>query len=455
MSEPIFDLITIGAGSGGVAASRRAAALGARVAICEESRVGGTCVIRGCVPKKLLMYGSAFAQEFDDAQGYGWTVPTPSLDWGRLIQAKDQEVDRLEQIYQNMLSKAGVERLDGRGIVIDPNTVEVNGKRYRAQRILIATGSSNRTLPIEGAELAIDSTGALDLAERPERLLVVGGGYIALEMASIYNAIGTQVELAVRREHILGDFDQDLQQALQEALIGRGIKLLAKTEVASIRAHQGKKEVRFKSGESAYYDQVLIAAGRVPNTQGLGLEEAGVELDSKGAIVVNDAHQSSVPSVYAIGDVVNEVNLTPWAISSGRALVERLFGPGKAQPNRQTVPSAIFSQPQLASVGLTEAQALEAYDSVQIFLSRFRPMKNTLSGRDERTVMKLVVDGASDRVLGCHMVGPDAAEIIQGFAVALTCGATKAQFDATVGLHPSAAEEFVTMREMSREIRRD
>ncbi|MCK9507384.1 MAG: glutathione-disulfide reductase [Pigmentiphaga sp.] len=454
MADKTFDLITIGAGSGGVAASRRAAALGARVAICEEDRVGGTCVIRGCVPKKLLMYGSAFSQEFDDARGFGWEINGARHDWARLVQAKDKEVDRLEQIYQTMLTKAGVERLEGRATVVDAHTVEVKGKRYRAERILIATGSRTSTPAFEGAELAIDSNGALDLTARPDRLLVVGGGYIALEMASIFNAVGSQVDVAFRRDNILGNFDTDLQQALQEALIGRGIQLLSKTEVASIRLHQGKREVRFKSGQTASYDQVLLATGRTPNTQDMGLEAAGVKLGQRGEILVNAEHQSSVPSIYAVGDVVNEINLTPWAIGSGRALVERLYGPGKAKPNRQTVPAAIFSQPQLATVGLSEAQALEQHDTVQVFISRFRPMKNTLSGRDEKTLMKLVVDAQTDRVLGCHMVGPDAAEIIQGFAVALTCGATKAQFDATVGLHPSAAEEFVTLREMTREVKR-
>ena len=442
-----YDLITIGAGSGGVAGSRRAASYGARVAICEDNRVGGTCVIRGCVPKKLLMYGSQFADAFQDAAGYGWSVPEASLDWGALVAAKNREIDRLEGIYRRMLDQAGVALIEGRAVVVDPHTVEVAGKRHTAERIMVATGGHPVLPEIPGIELAITSNEALSLDKLPGDVLIVGGGYIALEFAGIFRGAGARVTLAIRRDQVLGGFDQDIRQSVAEGLQRRGVVIRPHTRVAWLARRDGRIAVQIDGGEVLMVDQVMMATGRAPNTRGLGLEACGVALGEQGEIKVDGQSRTSVPGIYAVGDVTDRVNLTPWAIAEGRALAETLYNNNPMQADAENVPAAVFSQPPVATVGLSEEDAHKRYGNVRVYRSRFRPMKNTLSGRDEQTMMKLVVDDASDRVVGCHMVGPDGPEIIQGLAIAMKCGATKRQFDQTIGLHPTAAEEFVTMRD--------
>lgn len=443
-----FDLVTLGAGSGGVAASRRAASYGARVAIVESVRVGGTCVLRGCVPKKLLAYGAHFREDLEDARGFGWSIGESSLDWGKLIAAKDRELDRLNGIYIRMLRDAGVQILDGRGTILDGHTVEIAGKRYTAKRILVATGGWPQLPKIPGIEHAITSNEALDLKALPRRVVIVGGGYIAVEFAGIFQSAGAQVEVLVRSDSILRGFDQDIRFTLREQLAKHGISVRSETVVRSLEKEaDGSLSVRLTGGELMEADVVLYATGRAPNTRGLGLEAAGVKVDEVGAVVVDEWSRTSAPSIYAIGDVTNRINLTPVAIHEGRAFAETTFNDRPMKLDYHGIPSAVFSQPPVATVGLSEAQARERHAEVDIYRSRFRPMKHTLSGRDEQTMMKLVVDRPTNRVLGAHMVGADAPEIIQGMAIALKCGATKAQFDATVGIHPTAAEEFVTMRE--------
>jgi glutathione reductase (NADPH) len=442
-----FDMITIGAGSGGVACSRRAGAYGARVAIVEELRVGGTCVLRGCVPKKLLVYGAQFADAFVDAAGFGWSVPPAEFDWPALIAAKDKELDRLNRIYINMLNNAHVEIMDGRGIVTDPHTVEVGGRAYTAENILIAVGGWPETPDIPGIEHVISSNEALDLAVLPKRIVIVGGGYIAVEFAGIFNAFGSEVVELVRREEVLRGFDEDIRVYLGQEMKGRGIDVRGGTHVARIEKGAAGYIVHTTDGKAIETDCVMYATGRKPNTKGLGLAEIGVELTPNGAVVVDEWQRTSVPNIYAVGDVTDRINLTPVAIAEGRAIAETLYNNNPMTMDHADVPSAVFSQPPVSVVGLNEEEARRQYGDIDIYQSRFKPMKNTLSGRDERTFMKLVVDSKTDRVLGCHMLGVDAPEIVQGLAVAIKCGATKKQFDQTVGIHPSAAEEFVTMRD--------
>jgi glutathione reductase (NADPH) len=442
-----FDMITIGAGSGGVASSRRAGSYGARVAICEERRVGGTCVLRGCVPKKLLVYGSQFAEAFADAAGFGWTVPSPSFDWPALIEAKDKEIGRLSQIYINMLKNSGVEIIDGHAALVDPHTVEIAGRAYTAENILIATGSWPETPDIAGIEHVISSNEALDLDELPRRIVIVGGGYIAVEFAGIFAGLGSEVVELIRRDDLLYGFDDDIRVALGQEMRGRGVELHSRTHVARIEKQAAGYSVSTTTGREFTADLVMYATGRAPNTKGLGLGEIGVQTNEDGAVVVDEWQRSNVPNIYAIGDVTDRINLTPVAIAEGRALAETLFNRNPTMMDHENVPSAVFSQPPIGAVGLTEERARRQYGEVDIYVARFKPMKNTLSGREERTLMKLVVDPRSDRVLGCHMLGPDAPEIIQGLAIAVKCGASKKQFDQTVGIHPSAAEEFVTMRD--------
>lgn len=452
MADFDYDLITLGAGSGGVRASRLAAGYGARVAICEESRVGGTCVIRGCVPKKLLVYGAHFAEDFADAAGFGWTVGETSFDWQRLIANKNAEIDRLNGIYERILDDSGVTILRGRARLTGPHTVEVDGKSYTAANILIAVGGWPSLPDIPGIEHAITSNEALDLPALPQRMVIVGGGYIAVEFAGIFNALGVQVTQIIRGDTLLRGFDQDIRTALASEMVNKGVDLRCETTVRSIKKlPNGQFSLRLAgglSGEVIDTDLVMYATGRRPKTAGLGLEEVGVQLDRSGAIIVDEQNRSSVPHIYAVGDVTDRVNLTPVAIAEGRSFAETLFNDNPMTVDYENIASAVFSQPPVGSVGLSEAAARERYGcGVQIFVARFKPMRNTLSGRDERTMMKLVVRRDDDRVLGCHMVGPDAPEIIQGLAIALKCGATKAQFDATIGIHPTAAEEFVTMRD--------
>ncbi len=442
-----FDLFTIGAGSGGVAGSRRAASYGARVAICESRRVGGTCVLRGCVPKKLLVYASHFAEEWEDARGFGWTIGEHRIDWAKLIQTKNRELDRLNGIYIRMLRDAGASLIEGRAKLVDAHTVEVNGARHTAKTILIATGSRPVRPEIPGADLGISSDEALDLPYVPKRVLVVGGGYIGVEFAGIWRAVGADVTMAIRGDNVLRGFDVDVRECVTEGLTKRGVHVLRETVVRSIEKCEDGLSVRLAGGELLETDVVLFATGRTPNSENLGLENVGVRVDKLGAIEVNSSSQTSVPNIYAVGDVTNRLNLTPVAIAEARAVAETLFHDNPMEMNHENVPSAVFCQPPVGTVGLTESQARGKYGKVDVYRARFRPMKHTLSGRDERTMMKLIVDRATNKVVGAHMVGADAPEIIQGVAIAVQCGATKAQFDRTVGIHPTAAEEFVTMRE--------
>jgi glutathione reductase (NADPH) len=443
-----YDLFTIGAGSGGVAGSRRAAGYGARVAICEELRVGGTCVLRGCVPKKLLVYGAQFADAFADAAGFGWSLPPAKFDWPNLIAAKDREIGRLSQIYIGMLKNSGVEIIDGHGIVCDAHTIEVAGRTYTADKILIAVGGHPTVPDIPGIEHVISSNEALDLAHLPRRIVIVGGGYIAVEFAGIFNGFGSEVVEIIRREELLFRFDDDLRVSLAQEMRNRGIEIRTRTQIARIvkAPHEGYS-LFTTIGQEISADLVMYATGRRPNTRGLGLAEAGVELDDDGAVVVDEWQRSSVPNIYAVGDVTNRLNLTPVAIAEARAIAETLYNDNPMKMDHWDVPTAVFSQPPIGTVGPTEEEARRRYRQIDVYSARFKPMKNTLSGRDERTFMKLVVDAETDRVLGCHMLGQDAPEIVQGLAIAVKCGATKRQFDQTVGIHPSAAEEFVTMRE--------
>ena len=442
-----FDLFTIGAGSGGVAGTRRAGAYGARTAICEELRIGGTCVLRGCVPKKLLVYGSQFAEAFADAPGFGWTVPEATHDWAALIAAKDKEIGRLSDIYVRMLNNAKVEIFEARGIVVDPHTVEVGGKRYTAENIMIAVGGWPETPQLPGIEHVISSNEALDLPERPRRIVIVGGGYIAVEFAGIFNGFGSEVVEIIRQPELLRGFDEDVRLYLGEEMRVRGVDIRGGTQIAQIDKTGAGYTVTTTSGGKIETDCVMYATGRAPNTKGLGLSELGVEMDKNGAVKVDEWQRTSVKSIYAVGDVTDRINLTPVAIAESRAIAETLYNNNPIRMDHADVPSAVFSQPPIGTVGLTEDRARQQYGEVDIYQTRFKPMKNTLSGRDERTFMKLVVDAKSDRVVGCHMLGPDAPEIIQGLAIAVKCGATKKQFDATIGIHPSAAEEFVTMRD--------
>jgi glutathione reductase (NADPH) len=443
------DLFTIGAGSGGVRASRLAAADGARVAIAEERDLGGTCVNVGCIPKKLLVYASEFGDDFEDARGFGWTVAGRSVDWAELIRRKDAEIRRLNGVYRRLLEGAGARILEGRARLVDPHTIEVGGRRHTARRVLVATGGWPVRPTIPGAEHVVTSNEVFHLERLPERVLIAGGGYIAVEFAGIFHGLGAQVTLVHRSACFLRGFDDDLRTVLAEEMRKRGIDLRFSTTVESVERRGGRLHARLASGDTVEADLVLAAIGRAPNTRGIGLEEAGVRIDAMGAICVDEYSQTSVAGIHAIGDCTNRMNLTPVAIAEARAYVETVFRDKPTEMDYTGVPTAVFSQPSLATVGLTEAQARARFAAIDVYRSTFRPLKHTLSGRDERSFMKLVVDRGTDRVLGCHMIGADAGEVIQGLAVALRCNATKAQFDATIGIHPTAAEEFVTMREKS------
>jgi glutathione reductase (NADPH) len=441
-----YDLITLGAGSGGVRASRLAAKYGGRVAVIEASRPGGTCVMRGCVPKKLLVYSAHFANHFEDALGFGWDVSGATHDWGAMIAAKNKELDRLEGIYGRILRDAGANLIAGRGVIADPHTVEVNGQRLTAEKILVAVGGWPAIPDFPGKEHVITSNEALDLPERPKRIVIVGGGYIAVEFAGIFRALGSEVTLVLRSGQLLRGFDRDVSATLADEMEKQGINIRRDCEVHSVEKTPKGYSVSFDKSEEMMADRVLYATGRTPNTKDIGLAEVGVKLNKKGAVVVDEWNRSSVENIFAVGDVTDRVNLTPVAINEGRVFAETFFNKTPMTLDYTNIASAVFSQPPVSVVGLTEEQARKDY-KIRLFITRFKPMKHTLSGRDERTMMKLVVDKATDRVLGCHMVGEDAPEIIQGLAVALKAGATKAQFDATVGIHPTAAEEFVTMRD--------
>lgn len=448
MSEFDYDLFTIGAGSGGVAGSRRAASYGARVAIAESWRVGGTCVLRGCVPKKLLVYGTHFAHEIEDARGYGWTVEG-ALEWGKLIAAKDRETARLEGIYKNLLSGSKVETILGHAKIAGPNTVEVAGRRITAKYILVATGSKPQLPAIPGIEHAITSNEALDLPALPKRVAIVGGGYIAVEFAGIFRAAGAEVSVLIRGDRILRGFDGDVRDHLAAEMTKQGISISPGTRVARIDKAGDGLRVTTEAGATLGVDAVMYATGRIPNTDGLGLETVGVHLDKAGGIAVDEWRQTTAPGVYAVGDVTNRVQLTPVAIAEARGLAETLFNSNPIPNDHGDIPSAVFSQPPVGSVGLSQedAERILGADGVDVYRATFRPMKHTLSGRDEKTMMKLVVESASGRVRGVHMVGADAPEIVQGLAIAVKAGLTKKDFDRTAAIHPTAAEEFVLMRE--------
>ena len=441
-----FDLFVIGAGSGGVRASRMAAGFGARVAVAESSRLGGTCVNLGCVPKKLMVYASTFSAAAEDARGFGWTVPPPTFDWATLITNKDREIARLNGIYRELLEGAGVRVMEGRARLNDRHTVEVDGTIVTVDRILIATGGRPFKSDIPGHEFSITSDEVFHLDRLPERVVIAGGGYIAVEFAGILNGMGSEVTLVYRGPLFLRGFDDDVRSTLADEMRKRGIDLRFETLIDRIERTENGLVATTNHGDVLETDQILSAMGRLPNTAGLGLEEIGVELSDRGAVVVNEQLESTVPGIYALGDCIDRIALTPVALAEGMALAETLFNNNPTVVDYTDVPSAVFSQPPIGTVGLTETQARDQGFDVIVYRSAFRPMVHTLSGRDERTMMKLVVDKPSDRVLGVHMVGSDAGEIVQGMAVALKAGATKATFDATIGIHPTAAEEFVTMR---------
>jgi glutathione reductase (NADPH) len=444
-----FDLFTIGAGSGGVRASRIAARYGAKVGVAEERYLGGTCVNVGCIPKKLFVYASEFSEAFEDATGFGWDPCRPGFDWPTLIASKDREIERLNGVYENLLLGAGARIIRRRAQLLDAHTIVVDGERLTARYILIATGSWATMPPIEGIELAISSNEAFHLPELPARILIIGGGYIGVEFAGIFHGLGAHVTQIHRGPVFLRGFDDDLRTALADEMQKRGIDLHFEAMVTGLARTGDAIAVSLSSGTQLKVDLVMCCTGRHPNSAGLGLEEAGVNRDANGAIVVNGYSQTSVENIYAVGDVTNRRNLTPVAIAEGHAVADLLFGGRSRIIDHACVPSAVFSQPPIATVGLTEIEARARYGEVEIYKSIFRPLKHTLSGRDQMTLMKLVVEPSSGRVVGAHMLGPDAAEIIQGLAIALQCGATKAQLDATIGIHPTAAEEFVTMREKS------
>jgi glutathione reductase (NADPH) len=449
-----YDLFVIGAGSGGVRASRIAAGYGARVGICEDYRVGGTCVIRGCVPKKLLVYGSKYAQEFEDSAAYGWTLGEPTHSWATLRDNVNREVDRLNGVYIRLLEGSGVKIHMGRGRLMDRHTIEVGGETVTADKILVATGGRPEVPPIPGHEFAITSNEAFHLPDPlPRRITIVGGGYIAVEFAGIFHGLGCAVDIVIRRDRVLRGFDEECRTFVHDSLKASGIDIRSETEIQRICPipngrgdGKGGFECHTPLGGMFETDLVMYATGRVPNTHGIGLEKVGVQLDKAGAVAVDEWSKSTADNIWAVGDVTDRIALTPVALMEGHCFADTEFGNKPRKADHRNVPSAVFCQPEMANVGLTEEEARMTLGELRVYSSAFTPMKYTLAGRKQRTFMKLIVEAATDRVVGCHMVGDDAAELIQGLAVAVKAGATKAQFDATVGIHPTAGEEFVTMR---------
>lgn len=450
MAEREVDLFVIGGGSGGVRAARIAANHGARVMLAEEYRMGGTCVIRGCVPKKLLVYASRFADAFEDAAGYGWTVPEPSFDWPTLIANKDRETERLEAAYTANLERSKVEIVKSRAVLDAPHKVRLlaTNEIVRAKYILIATGGwPHLGADIAGIEHVISSNEAFDLKEFPRRILIQGGGYIAVEFAGIFKGLGSEVTLVYRKDNILRGFDEDVREHLRAELTKRGIKIVTHNIVEAVEKVDHGLCVMLSDHESIVVDQVMFATGRRPNVDGLGLEKAGLKRDEKGAITVDAYSRTSVPHIYAVGDVTDRVNLTPVAIREGHAFADTVFGGRDIKVDHSDIPTAVFSEPEVGVIGLTEAEARRRFARVDIYKSSFRPMKATVAARDTRSFFKLVVDGSTDRVVGCHIVGPEAGEMIQLVGIAVKMQATKADFDAVMAVHPTAAEELVTMRE--------
>jgi glutathione reductase (NADPH) len=441
-----YDLFTIGAGSGGVRASRMSAFFGAKVAVAEERYLGGTCVNVGCIPKKLLVYASHFADDFRHAEAYGWTVGENRFDWATLIANKNKEIQRLNGIYRKVLVDADVKVIEDHAEVIDPHTVTVGGKKITAKYILVAVGSWPMVPEFPGSEYAITSNEAFFLSALPERVVIVGGGYVGVEFAGIFHGLGARTTQLYWDDLFLRGFDHDIRTILAEEMRKRGIDLRFRSNIAKIEKLGKILKATLTDHSVIEADQILYATGRLSNTPKLGLENSGVKLKYNGAVVVDEYSKSSVESIYAIGDCTDRMMLTPVAIAEGMAVANTLFNDKPTKPGYLNVPTAVFSTPSCGTVGLTEEEARARNYRVDIYRTAFRPLKHTLTGSDERTMMKIVVDQATDKVLGCHMVGPEAGEIIQGFAVALNCGVTKAQFDATIGIHPTAAEEFVTMR---------
>ena len=447
MSKFDFDLFVIGAGSGGVRAARIAAGHGARVGICEASRVGGTCVIRGCVPKKLFSYAAHFHEEFEDAAGYGWEVGETRFSWTRLIENKDREIDRLNKIYLSLLGNADVKLYPVHGKLLDSHRVHLGEVIVSAEKILIATGGRPWTPEIPGAEHSITSDEAFHLKALPKHVIVVGGGFIACEFASIFNGLGADVVQIYRGEQILRGFDHDVQETLAKEMTKKGIDIRLHTNVIElIRTSEGQITAKLDDGSELQADTVMFATGRVPNVRDLGLRDAGVHVLPGGMIPVNEYSRTNLPNVFAVGDVTNRVNLTPVALMEGHAFADSEFGGNSRPVNHGFIPSAVFSHPPVATVGFSEKEASTRYGKLDVYRSEFTPMKHTLSGRDEKTMMKLLVQASSGKIVGLHVVGMDAPEIVQGFAVAIKSGLTKQQFDRTTGIHPTAAEELVTMR---------
>jgi len=449
MADFDVDLFVIGAGSGGVRAARIAASHGARVMIAEEYRVGGTCVIRGCVPKKLLVYASRFADDFEDAAGYGWQVPQPTFNWSHLIANKDREIARLEAAYVSTLEHHKVELVRSRAVIEDPHTLRLaTGARVRAETILIATGATPyHGAQIGGLEHVISSNEAFYLPELPKRILIQGGGYIAVEFAGIFNGLGSEVTVVYRGDNILRGFDDDLREHLRGEMERRGIKIITRQTVGSVDKVEHGYCVELSDNEEFTVDKVMFATGRKPNIKGLGLDAAGVTLGATGSIAVDEYSRTVVPNIYAVGDVTNRINLTPVAIREGHAFADTVYGGTPTPVDHANVPTAVFSEPECGVIGLTETQARAQLAMVDIYKTSFRPMKYGLAGRDSRMFMKLVVDGITGRVAGCHIVGPDAGEMIQLIGIAVKMGATKADFDATMAVHPTMSEELVTMRD--------
>lgn len=456
MSEHEFDLFVIGGGSGGVRAGRMAAGFGARVALAEERYLGGTCVNVGCIPKKLLTYAAQYAHDFTDAAAYGWSVPPASFNWATLIANKDREIQRLNGVYRRLLENAGCTILEGRATLVDRHTVEVSGRRYTAHNILIATGGWPVRPNIPGKELLDTSNDVFHYAELPASLVIEGGGYIACELAGIFNGLGSEVTLVHRRHKPLRGFDEDVRDHMFQEMSRAGIRMeMEQTLTAVERLDAGRLRARLSSGKEINAARVLSCIGRRPLTEGLGLDAVGVELDPLGGIPIDGHFRTNVPHIFAVGDVTNRVQLTPVALAEGMAVAYHLFGPEERPAEFEHIPTAVFSDPQVGMVGCTEHEGLERFGRIDVYVTKFRPLKHTLTGRETQSLMKLIVDHRTQRVVGCHVVGSDAAEIVQGVAVAITCHATKKQFDTTLGIHPTAAEELVTMRELSRHVEKE
>ena len=441
-----YDLFVIGAGSGGVRAARIAAGFGAKVVIAEERYYGGTCVNVGCVPKKLFVYASHFSEDFEIARSFGWTLGKTGFSWKKLVKNKNREIERLNGVYKRILDDAGVGIIDGHAVLVDPHTVRINDRNISSRYILVASGGWPSVPEFPGNEYVITSNEAFYLDRLPKRITIVGGGYIAVEFAGIFHGMGVETTLVYRGPLFLRGFDHELRIYLAEELQKKGINVIFNTNIESIEKKKNAYTVHLTNHQSLVTDLVMYATGRKPNTANIGLEETGVKLNNNGAVIINEDYQSSVPSIYAIGDVTDRVNLTPVALAEGSVLARSLFTGQKQYLDYNNIPTCIFSQPNLGTVGLTEEEAREKYDEIVIYKSRFKPMKLGLSDSDEKIFMKIIVDKDSDRVIGVHMLGYDAGEIIQGIAIAIRAGATKAVFDSTIGIHPTAAEEFVTMR---------